>query len=153
MTTRATSLLDDDTGFHLAVASARLTQATNRALKALDLRARHYAALVLASERDDLTQVDLAREIALAASQVVPLVDELERRGLVQRRVADDDRRRRLVTVTDDGRQLLERARREVAAARDAALSALDAQQRDALLGSLKVLNAGDRDGRDGEPA
>jgi DNA-binding MarR family transcriptional regulator len=140
--TRTASLLDDDTGFHLAIASARLAQRTNQALKRHDLRVRHYVVLALTSEYDDLTQVDLAREVALAASQVVALVDELEGRGLVRRQVASDDRRRRLVTATEEGRALAARAREDVAAVRDDELAALDGQQRAALLTSLRMLNA-----------
>lgn len=140
-TLRGAALLDDDTGFHLAVASARLTHLTNEALKVHDLRVRHYVALVLTSEHDDLTQVDLAREVALAASQVVALVDELEGRGLVQRRVSIDDRRRRLVTATEDGKLLAAQARAEVEAARLRALEALDETQRKSLLAILRALN------------
>jgi DNA-binding MarR family transcriptional regulator len=139
-TPRTGSVLDDDTGFHLAVASARMAQLTNQALKRHDLRVRHYVVLALTSEHDDLTQVDLAREVALAPSQVVGLVDELERRGLVRRQVSSDDRRRRLVTATTEGRALVARARRAVAAARDEGLAALDAGQRAALLASLRAV-------------
>jgi DNA-binding MarR family transcriptional regulator len=138
---RTAAPLDDDTGFHLAVASARVAHLTNTALKPHDLRVRHYVVLALTSEHDNLTQVDLAREVALAASQVVGLVDELEGRGLVQRQVSSDDRRRRLVTATADGKALVARARRDVAAARDEAFGALDATQRAALLASLKAVN------------
>ena len=133
-TPRTSSLLDDDTGFHLALASARMAQLTNQALKRHDLRVRHYVVLALTSEHDDLTQVDLA------VSQVVALVDELERRGLVRRQVSADDRRRRLVTTTAEGRALAARARRDVAAARDEALEALDERQRAALLASLRAV-------------
>jgi DNA-binding MarR family transcriptional regulator len=140
-TLRGAALLDDDTGFHLAVASARIATLTNEALSRHALRVRHYVVLALTSEHDDLTQIEIAREAALAASQVVALIDELERRGLVQRDVAKEDRRRRIVTATAAGRELTLRAEKDVAAARDAALVLLDDDQRDALLSCLRALN------------
>lgn len=135
------ALLEPDTGFHLAVISSRITSRTNQALTRHGLRVRHYAVLALASEHDDLTQVELARRVDLAASQVVALIDDLERRGLVRRRVSGDDRRRRLITATDDGRALAARASADVAAVREEMLRPLDADQRVALLTCLHILS------------
>ncbi len=138
---RATSLLEPDIGFHLAVASSRIAQRTNQALRRHGLRVRHYAVLALACEHDGMTQVNLARRVDLAASQVVALIDDLEDRGLIRRQVASDDRRRRLITATDDGHALVAVASADVTRVREEMLAPLDEAQRASLLACAQILS------------
>jgi DNA-binding MarR family transcriptional regulator len=53
---------------------------------------------------------DLASRVVLSPSGVTRAVDQLERRGLVQRSVFEGDKRGYLATLTADGRALLHRA-------------------------------------------
>lgn len=53
---------------------------------------------------------ELASRLVLSPSGVTRAVDQLERRGLVQRSVFEGDRRGSLATLTEEGRALLRRA-------------------------------------------
>src|SRR5262249_27754530 len=56
------------------------------------------------------SQLELARLCGLLPAQVVPVVDELERRGLVERQRDEADRRRSVVRPTPEGLELLAQA-------------------------------------------
>lgn len=103
--------LADDIGFLLSRASGLVVRATNDALAEVDLRVRSYSVLALACDREGGTsQRDLAAGLGLDPSQVVALVDDLARRGLVQRTPSPGDRRTKLVTATGQGRRVRDRA-------------------------------------------
>ncbi|WP_214404267.1 MarR family winged helix-turn-helix transcriptional regulator [Pseudonocardia lacus] len=103
--------LADDIGFLLSRASGLVVRATNDSLAEVGLRVRPYSVLVLAcDEEGGISQRDLAATLGLDPSQVVALVDELARRGLVERTPSPADRRTKLVAATARGRELRDRA-------------------------------------------
>jgi DNA-binding MarR family transcriptional regulator len=57
-----------------------------------------------------LRMSELASRLVLSPSGVTRAVDQLERKGLVERRVFEGDRRGSLATLTKEGRALLRRA-------------------------------------------
>ncbi|WP_062303755.1 MarR family winged helix-turn-helix transcriptional regulator [Demequina subtropica] len=113
---RVSPALDADTSFLLARASALAATAGNRALSGLGLKVRSYSVLALAAEVGP-SQRDLAERLRLDPSQVVALVDGLEERGLVERRLDPSDRRARIVVATPEGLALFARAREAIAGA------------------------------------
>ena len=56
------------------------------------------------------SQLDLAGLCGLLPAQVVPVLDELERRGLVARQRSEQDRRRSVVRLTPAGEETLAKA-------------------------------------------
>jgi DNA-binding MarR family transcriptional regulator len=74
---------------------------------------RWYDALVHLEETPDgLRMNELAERILYSKSGFTRVVDRLEEAGLVQRVRPDNDRRSILVVLTDDGRAMIDRARR-----------------------------------------
>ena len=119
----ASSALASDLSFLLARANAVSLAAGNAALAHHGLRVRSYSVLAMAAADARPTQRELAEFLRLDPSQVVPLVDELEQKGLVERRPDPSDRRANVVLVTEDGRALFEHAQ---SSARDAERAAHD---------------------------
>src|ERR1700743_2977704 len=64
------------------------------------LSGRQYMALAVLSTDEPTSQLELARMCSLLPAQIVSVVDELQRRGLVERQRDEADRRRSLVRVT-----------------------------------------------------
>jgi DNA-binding MarR family transcriptional regulator len=77
------------------------------ALAEFDLKERSYSVLILANSGLEPTQRELADFLSLDPSQIVALVDELEKRGLVARAAGKQDRRAKTVTATAKGARLL----------------------------------------------
>lgn len=140
----ADSALADDLGFLFAKASALLTRHTAGILHEHGLRVRTYSALALAAAAVPPTQREIAEGLSLDPSQVVPIVDELEQRGLVERGPDPRDRRSKLVRATDAGRALGDRLAALLAADDRLGLAALHPTERDALVGLLRRLALGE---------
>ncbi|WP_327290272.1 MarR family winged helix-turn-helix transcriptional regulator [Streptomyces sp. NBC_01198] len=75
-------------------------------LTPLGISPRQYGVLSLLSEQDGLSQHELCRALNIHRNVMVDLVDELEARGLAQRRRHPADRRAHALHLLPAGRQL-----------------------------------------------
>ena len=138
--TKPPETLADGVGFLLTWNGRRVNQRFARALEPLGLGARHFGVLSLIDARPGSTQQELGERSMIDPSSMVVVVDELERRGLAQRRVHPADRRKREIVLTDAGREMLGRAREAAEHSVDETLSPLDAEERETLRVLLRKL-------------
>lgn len=122
--------LADEIEFLAARARSVGTAHANALLGPLELRVRSYAVLALACSDLGPSQRELAEFLNLDASQVVALVDELERRSLVSRDPDPRDRRSNAIVATAAGHALYEKALAAARAAESQALAALSPDER-----------------------
>ena len=87
-----------------------IVQRAEDPLAALGLSGRQYMVMAVLSSEMPPSQLELAGLCGLLPAQVVPVIDELERRGFVERRRSETDRRRSVVSLTAAGTEILERA-------------------------------------------
>jgi DNA-binding MarR family transcriptional regulator len=78
-------------------------------LAEMGLSGRQYVLLSVLDTDAPESQLELAHLCGLLPAQVVPVLDEMERRGLVERKRSEADRRRSVVRPTAKGRKLLAR--------------------------------------------
>jgi DNA-binding MarR family transcriptional regulator len=112
------------------------------ALAQLDISVRGYCVLAKAVE-GEYTQSQLAKLAFMDKTTLVVTLDELERRGLAERRVSPTDRRVRVIAPTAAGRELLAKADAVVAATHDDVLAAIDERERETFLAVLGRLVGG----------
>jgi DNA-binding MarR family transcriptional regulator len=79
-------------------------------LEPLGLEPRQFALLRHVSTSEGQTQQALGDALGIPKSRMVALVDDLEERGLVERRLRPDDRRARALHVTPEGARCLSEA-------------------------------------------
>jgi DNA-binding MarR family transcriptional regulator len=99
-------------------------------LTPLNLAPPHVGILRVISEADGLSQQALGEKIGMFASRLVAVIDELEERGLVERRDSPADRRSYALYVTKAGRKALEQIIQIAHAHENALCAALSADER-----------------------
>ncbi len=77
------------------------------ALEPLGIEPRHCGALVALVSTGPAPQAELARNLGLSGASVVQIVDDLEGRGLVQRRRLDSDRRTQVLHLQPAATEVL----------------------------------------------
>jgi MarR family transcriptional regulator, lower aerobic nicotinate degradation pathway regulator len=121
---------------------------TMDAFESTGLTSYQYAVLALLEEEPRETQAMIADALGYDRSHLVGLLDELEKRDLIERRRDPDDRRRHLVSLTPEGKRALGRLRAIVKRVEDEFFAPLDAEQRRTLYDLLSRLAAHHEPGR-----
>lgn len=78
------------------------------ALKEHDLSPQQWRVIRVLVEEDELDASEIAERCALLMPSLSRILQNLHRRGLVERRTATDDQRRSMVSITVSGRRLFE---------------------------------------------
>ncbi|OJU33517.1 MAG: hypothetical protein BGN99_04440 [Alphaproteobacteria bacterium 65-37] len=102
-----------DFAFSVARIARRLRQAVDAELRVLGLTEATWRPLVHVRRLGDgVRQKELAASLSIEGPSLVRLLDNLERRGLIERREDETDRRARGIHLTRAGRDLAVRAAR-----------------------------------------
>jgi DNA-binding MarR family transcriptional regulator len=107
---------------------------------AANLTPLQFAALACLNKRNGEPGIDqngLAARLGVERSHVSLLVEELGKRGLVERRVNGADRRARILRLTSKGEGAFDRLRKKNAAANERVLDPLTAKERELLFDML----------------
>ena len=117
--------------------------ADNMARAGIDLTPVQFAALSAIMDHPGMDQATLASAVAYDRATLGGVVDRLENKGYVARKVCETDRRARELTLTDAGEALL-RAARPVARDLQAQIVArLDAREQAVLISLLRKATTG----------
>ena len=125
-------------GFHLRQAQIAVFRDFAATMGSLDISPGLFAVLVLIEGNPGLKQSALAKAVHLDRSSVVSVVDNLERRGLVERHAVANDRRSNALRLTASGATLLKRLKRRVAGHEKRLARGLDTGERATLVALLQ---------------
>lgn len=125
-------------GFLLSQLGAANAKRFREVLAPVGLEPRQFAVLRHLARAEGLSQQALADNLHIPPSRMVALIDELEERGLAERRPNPEDRRARALFLTDTGRDVLGRATALGMAHEAAVCSVLRPGERDQLIDALQ---------------
>ena len=131
--------------FLLAQLGAHAASQFAERLRVLDLAPADAGILRLLRVASGLSQQELAVKLKIHPSRLVAILDNLEKRGFLERRPNPDDRRLYSLSLTQTGEELIGRIGKVAREHQDALLAALSDEDR-AALGSL-LLSIADQQG------
>jgi DNA-binding MarR family transcriptional regulator len=117
-----------------------LMAAEQPVLRAHDLTMWGYVVLLALGDRPRRTQAALAREIGADKTRIIEDLDDLQDRGLIERRPDPGDRRAHLLSLTPAGRRIRDLAQAAIQRREDRLLARLPAGDREAFLRALQAL-------------
>jgi DNA-binding MarR family transcriptional regulator len=129
-------------GFMLSTLGYATSRAFHRTLAPLELDPAHFAVLRGVAFDEGRSQQAFAEQLRISPSRMVAIVDDLERRELLERRAHDSDRRVRKLHLTERGRELLDEATKLAVAHEQRIGEALTTDERTELLSLLEKVAA-----------
>lgn len=105
-------LLGESTGFLLKRAQMAVFGDFIRTFAEADLRPAQFSVLIIIARNPGLRQSEVSGALSIKRTNFVPLLDSLEERGLVKRKLATTDRRSHALYLTAKGTSLVKELNR-----------------------------------------
>ena len=102
--------LDKQICFRLYTAARLITQAYTPMLNELGITYPQYLVLMVLWEQDSQPVNDIAHRLLLETNTVTPLLQRMEKLGIVVRKRGKEDKRQQIVSLTEKGRVMEEQA-------------------------------------------
>ena len=102
--------LDNQICFRLYTASRLITQAYTPMLTELGITYPQYLVLMVLWEKDSQPVNDIAHRLMLETNTVTPLLQRIEKQGLIIRKKGELDKRQQIVSLTKKGCEMEEQA-------------------------------------------
>ncbi|MFI0815329.1 MarR family winged helix-turn-helix transcriptional regulator [Streptomyces sp. NPDC021098] len=122
----------------LGRAAARGHRLVAEALAREGMRMMHHAVLSAVAELGPVSQAELGRSLAIDPKDMVGIVGDLEREGLVSRSPDPRDRRKNAIAISEEGERRLVRTRQLGDEANDELTAGLSAAEREQLMALLR---------------
>lgn len=103
--------LDNQVCFRLYTASRLVTQAYRPLLEPLGITYPQYLVLMVLWEKDHQTVSEICKRLVLESNTLTPLLQRMEKEGLLVRKKGTADSRQTLVSLTRKGLHLQEEAK------------------------------------------
>ena len=139
--------LDNQICFRLYSATRMVTQTYTPMLNELGITYPQYLVLMVLWEKNDQPVNDIAHRLLLETNTVTPLLQRMEKLGIVSRKKGEQDKRQQIVSLTAKGKKLEEQAFAKIPAGMGELFSACPlkpedypqlAQELDAIIDTLK---------------
>ena len=102
--------LDNQVCFRLYTATRLITQAYTPLLNELGITYPQYLVMMVLWEQDAQPVNDIARRLLLETNTVTPLLQRMEKLGIVTRQRGKEDKRQQIVSLTEKGKAMEEQA-------------------------------------------
>lgn len=139
--------LRDLLGYHLKRASARDLHGANAALEAAGVRTVTMSVLLTITEQPGISSAELGRSLRMQRANIVPVLAELEARGLFLREADPDDNRVQRLFPTQKGREEAQNMLGLIRAHEENMLAGLTLAERDELRRMLAIIWREDGEG------
>lgn len=129
-------------GFHLRLAQTASFQGFVREARSVELSPGRFATLMLIGRNPGISQTALAAANGRDKSTLTPILEDLERRGLIVRERLQTDRRSYQLTLTEPGRNMLDQLTQCAARHDDNLDRIIGPRERERFLRTLQKISA-----------
>jgi DNA-binding MarR family transcriptional regulator len=126
--------------FLLAQLGSHAAAKFSERLEPLGFAPYHAGIFRILAQNPGVSQQDLAKTLNMHASRLVGILDELQQRGLVERRPSEHDRRLYALHLTSDGQSALRRIGEAAGEHHQALMTGLSAEQQTQLTDLLEII-------------
>ena len=123
--------LDNQICFRLYTAARLVTQAYTPMLNELGITYPQYLVLMVLWEKDNQLVNDIAHRLLLETNTVTPLLQRMEKLGIVSRKKGELDKRQQIVSLTEKGKAMEEQAFNSIPSGMDEIFSACPLKPKD----------------------
>ena len=102
--------LDNQICFRLYTSARLITQAYTPMLSELGITYPQYLVMMVLWEKDHQPVNDIARRLMLETNTITPLLQRMEKQGIIMRRKGEQDKRQQIVSLTEAGIEMEEKA-------------------------------------------
>ena len=131
-------LLTELVGYHLRRAQAKVFDDFMRTMVKDGVTPGQFGVLTLIGSNPGASQSTIAKAIGVERSTMVAVIDTLQERGLVDRRVSETDKRSYALKLTDEGAALTTRLRKRVRTHERRIAAALSGEEKATLIELLR---------------
>ncbi len=128
-------------GYYVQEIARKTTVALNEKMKAFNLSYAQFRVINCIAKRGDLSQKNILEDIVVKASTLSGLLDLLEEKGFVEKKVAAYDGRIRLVGLTKLGHDVWEKTYKIVMSFEEETTKHIPKERKEELLNYLKEMN------------
>lgn len=129
-------------GFLLSQLGFVSSRRWHQTLAPLGIEPRHFLLLRFVARSEGQSQQSIGQMLHIPPSRIVALVDQLEERGLLERRANPSDRRARALYLTPRGRRVLDKVWKLAMSHEQRLGSSLTPEEREQLITLLQKLAA-----------
>ena len=133
---------DSSIGFLISDVSRLLRRVYDRRVEPLGLTRSQWRVLVHVYRREGISQTALAQVLEIEKPTLGRLVDRLEQKGWVERRIEDRDQRARRLVITEQARPLIDQMEELAEAVHADALDGVADDETDRLHDTLLAVKA-----------
>lgn len=128
-------------GYYIQEIARKTTISLNSKMKSLDLSYSQFRVINCLKKRGDLSQKEILEDIVVKPSTLSGLLDLLEKKTYIEKKVAKHDKRVRLVGLTTKGELIWEKSWKIVMEFEDITTNHIPKIFKDELLDYLKEMN------------
>ncbi|KAF0995896.1 MarR family transcriptional regulator [Geobacillus thermoleovorans] len=127
----------------LSRAYRSVSDQVNKSIQSFGVNPTEFAVLELLYHKGDQPLQQIGEKILLASGSITYVIDKLENKGLIIRRACERDRRVTYASITDSGRQFIQRVFPEHAETIHETVAALTPEEKEQAIVLLKKLGYG----------
>lgn len=134
-------LLNESLGYNVRRAQIKIFQEFAHFFEALDIKPAQFSAIEIIHRNPGLRQSVLAKALGIQRSNMVGMLDKLQQRNLIERRMSSKDQRAHELSLTSKGEKLLKHLHQQYFQHEESLKNRIGNDQYELVRNSLRIIS------------